>query len=338
LPIRPDDPRTSTQDPRLELGLAWAEQAGGGRVATVESISSDASFRRYFRLTGQGKSRILMDAPPEKEPLKSFIDIALRLKSCVRVPEILAKDLDQGFLLLTDLGSTPYHQALDEDSAGQLYADAIDSLICMQTRAPIDGLPSYEPALLMREMDFFVDWFLRRHWQVEPHDDELDEWDHLTALLIRWALDQPQVFCHRDFMPRNLMVTDGKPGVLDFQDAVIGPISYDPVCLFRDAFLSWPEARVDDWLESYRQSAESSGLPVPHDPDFWRRTCDFMGVQRHLKVIGIFARICHRDGKPRYLDDHPRFFSYLDHAVGRNPELTALDKLIKRWSERRAKR
>ncbi len=332
---RQDDPRNASNDARLAQGLAWVARVIDAPVTHVEAISSDASFRRYFRLTGTGDSQVLMDAPPEREPVAPFIDIAERLQACVRVPEVLAKDIDAGFLLLTDLGDRPYHQALDEGSAERLFGDAIDALICMQTRARSDGLPAYEPALLMREMDLFVDWFLRRHWQVEPSDDELDEWDHLTALLIRWALDQPQVFCHRDFMPRNLMVMDEGPGVLDFQDAVIGPISYDPICLFRDAFLSWPEARVDRWLEDYRQRAGAAGLPVPENPAFWRRTCDFMSVQRHLKVIGIFARIRYRDGKPRYLEDHPRFFRYLDHSIGRNPELASLGRLIEAWTKRR---
>ena len=325
-------------DARRKEGLKWAERIIGQAAAEVEVISSDASFRRYFRLKDGQQSLVLMDAPPDREPVASFIDVAERLRHWVRVPEILARDSDRGYLLLSDFGSTPYHQTLDPDTAPSLFDAALDSLLAMQTRANCEGLPSYEPALLMRELDLFVDWFVRKHWQVEPSDDELDEWDHLSALLIRWALDQTQVFCHRDFMPRNLMVIEGGPGILDFQDAVVGPISYDPVCLFRDAFLSWPEPRVDAWLEAYRQRAIAAGLAVPADPDLWRRTCDFIGVQRHLKVIGIFARIRYRDGKPHYLEDHPRFFGYLDHAIKRNPELAGLDALIKRWSGRRPDR
>jgi len=316
-------------------GLTWAREAAELAPEDVEAISSDASFRRYFRLRADDKSWVLMDAPPDREPVAPFIDVARRLHSCARVPEIVAENLERGFLLLTDLGSSPYHQALDDENAERLFTLAIESLLDIQTQASTDGLPRYEPALLMRETDLFLDWFLRRHWQVEPSEEELDEWDHLTALLIRWALDQPQVFCHRDFMPRNLMVTPAGPGILDFQDAVIGPISYDPICLFRDAFLSWPETRVDDWLEDYRQQAAARGLPVPEDAAFWRRTCDFMSVQRHLKVIGIFARIRYRDDKPRYLDDHPRFLRYLDHSIQRNPELTSLGQLIDTWSQRR---
>jgi aminoglycoside/choline kinase family phosphotransferase len=325
-------------DERRKLGLDWANRSLDWRPVSVEPVSSDASFRRYFRLSDDRHSVILMDAPPEREPVRPFIDVAKRLDHCVQVPEILDADIEAGFLLLSDLGSTPYHHALDEPSADRLFDAALDSLLAIQTRAPTHGLPTYEPALLMRELDLFIDWFLRQHWQVEPTDDELDEWDHLCALLIRWAVDQPQVFCHRDFMPRNLMVMENGPGILDFQDAVIGPISYDPVCLFRDAFLSWPEQRVDEWLEAYRQRARAAGLDVPEDRIFWQRTCDFMGVQRHLKVIGIFARIRYRDHKPRYLEDHPRFFAYLEHAIGRNPELAGLAALLESWSARRRDR
>ncbi|MGB0513799.1 MAG: aminoglycoside phosphotransferase family protein [Wenzhouxiangellaceae bacterium] len=174
------------------------------------------------------------------------------------------------------------------------------------------------------------------HQVLNESNAERDEWERVCMTLIRWALDQPKVFVHRDFMPRNLMKTDPNPGVLDFQDAVLGPISYDPVCLFRDAFLSWPPERVDGWLERYRQRALDADLPVPGDPELWRRGCDLMGVQRHLKVLGIFARIRYRDGKPRYLDDAPRFFEYLAQAMARNPELRPLARLLDRWRERAA--
>ena len=207
----------------------------------------------------------------------------------------------------------------------------------MQRETAVDGLPEYDAALLLRELALFPDWFLARHWRVEPTEAELDDWEMVGMTLIRGALDQPQAFCHRDFMPRNLMVIEPpgrNPGILDFQDAVAGPIAYDPVCLFRDAFLSWPEDRVLAWLETYRRDAAAAGLPVPADPELWRRTCDLMGAQRHLKVLGIFARIRYRDGKPHYLDDAPRFFGYLAHAIARNPELAVLDGLLERWRAR----
>jgi aminoglycoside/choline kinase family phosphotransferase len=276
-----------------------------------------------------------MDAPPELEDTRAFADVAARLlRSRVHVPEIRAHDVERGLILLEDLGDRPYHRVLVDENADELFGDAVDALIRFQREADSDGLPEYDPALLMRELALFPDWFLSRHWQVEPTEDELDTWDLVCATLIRWAVDQPQVFCHRDYMPRNLMLADPNPGIIDFQDAVRGPISYDPVCLYRDAFLSWPPDRVDAWLEDYRRRALDAGLPAPEDPDLWRRTCDFMGAQRHLKVIGIFARIRYRDGKPRYLDDAPRFFAYLERAVARNPELAELGHLIAAWQRR----
>lgn len=322
-------------DPRREAAEQFAADRLGWHGWKSEAISSDASFRRYFRLCHGEQSFVVMDAPPEHESIAEFVDIARRLAEAgLHAPEVLARNGEQGFVLLEDLGDQPYHHVLDDDNADALFGDALSALIGMQARTDAGGLPDYDPALLMRELALFPDWFLSRHWQVEPSDDELDAWDLVCATLIRWALDQPQVFCHRDFMPRNLMVAEPNPGIIDFQDAVRGPISYDPVCLFRDAFLSWPETRVDNWLEAYRQGALEAGLPVPESDEMWRRTCDFMGVQRHLKVIGIFARIRYRDGKSRYLEDAPRFFAYLDRAVERNPELGELGELLAAWRRR----
>ncbi|MGY6588916.1 MAG: aminoglycoside phosphotransferase family protein [Wenzhouxiangella sp.] len=312
----------------------WAARELNWTDWQSEAISSDASFRRYFRLRRDGQAWVVMDAPPEREPVDAFVDIARRLKPLVHVPKIRATHIDQGLLLLEDLGGTPYHHRLTDDNADALFSDALGALLTLQSAAPVAGLPAFDAAMLMRELALFPDWFLARHWQLEPTDQELDDWDLLCALLIRWALDQPQVFCHRDFMPRNLMVAEPNPGIIDFQDAVCGPISYDPVCLFRDAFLSWPVERVDGWLEGYRQTARAAGLPITDSDHLWRRQCDFMGVQRHLKVLGIFARIAYRDGKPAYLDDAPRFFDYLSVAVERNPELQLLDELLGRWRAR----
>ncbi|NKI34655.1 phosphotransferase [Wenzhouxiangella sp. XN79A] len=330
---QPTDP-----DARERAARAFAEAALGRPAASWAPASADASFRRYFRIIADGHSFVVMDAPPEREALAPFVDIAARLAAAgLEVPAIEAQDREHGYLLLGDLGRLPYHHRLDADNADALFADALNALIRMQCRAAIDGLPEYDAALLLRELALFPDWFLARHWQVEASDAELDDWELVCMTLIRWALDQPQVFCHRDFMPRNLMVVDppgDNPGILDFQDAVVGPISYDPVCLFRDAFLSWPEQRVLGWLEQYRRDAADAGLPVPADAELWRRTCDLMGVQRHLKVLGIFARIRYRDGKPHYLDDAPRFFGYLAHAIARNPELAVLDRLLQAWRAR----
>jgi aminoglycoside/choline kinase family phosphotransferase len=331
-------PHSPEADARERQARRFAETALNASADRWGPASSDASFRRYFRLGFDDRSHVVMDAPPDREALTPFIDIARRLADAgLNVPSILAEDRQQGFLLLGDLGTVPYHHRLDEQNADRLFGDALDALIRMQRGVATDGLPEYDAALLLRELALFPDWFLARHWQVEPTEAELDDWEMICMTLIRWALDQPRAFCHRDFMPRNLMVIDPpgqNPGILDFQDAVIGPISYDPVCLFRDAFLSWPEERVLNWLEEYRQDALATGLPVPEDPGLWRRTCDLMGVQRHLKVLGIFARIRYRDGKPHYLEDAPRFFGYLAHAVERNPELALLDALLSAWRDR----
>jgi len=321
---------------RRTAAEAWAAGILGWQTWTLEPASSDASFRNYYRISAGGQSFVIMDAPPERETVLPFIDVAARLQDVgLHVPRIEAEDRGRGFLLLEDLGTRPYHQVLDENNADALLGDALQALTTIQARADTDGLPRYDAARLLQELALFPDWFLARHWQLEASDSELDDWDQLCALLIRWALDQPQVFCHRDFMPRNLMLSEPNPGIIDFQDAVLGPISYDPVSLFRDAYLSWPPDRVDAWLEGYRLRGIESGLPLPQSAELWRRTCDFMGVQRHLKVIGIFARIRYRDGKPRYLEDVPRFFTYLDHAIARNPELAPLGQLIRAWHRRR---
>lgn len=321
---------------RRTAAEAWAAGHLTPGAWQSEAISSDASFRSYYRLRLGQDSFIVMDSPPEREPVEPFLDIAARLrKAGLHAPEIHAADEQQGFVLLEDLGSRPYHRVLDETKAESLFGDALAALLTLQTSADSSGLDRYDAGRLMQELALFPDWFLARHWRVEPSDDELDVWDHLCVLLIRWALDQPQVFCHRDFMPRNLMVSEPNPGIIDFQDALLGPISYDPVCLFRDAFVSWPESRVDTWLEAYRRQGLAAGLPLPESPDLWRRSCDLMGVQRHLKVLGIFARIRYRDGKPAYLNDAPRFFQYLAHAIERNPELEPLRGLLATWRKRR---
>lgn len=325
-----------TDPERRQAAESWAAQQLGWSDHQAEAASADASFRSYYRIRRGDASFVIMDAPPQRENLLPFIDVAVRLhRSGVHVPRIEAEDRERGFLLLEDLGTRPFHHVLDADNADSLFGAALRALIQIQGQAETTGLPAYDAGRLLQELALFPDWFLARHWRVKPSDEELDDWDLLCALLIRWALDQPQVFCHRDYMPRNLMLSEPNPGIIDFQDAVLGPISYDPVSLFRDAFLSWPQQRVDGWLESYRLQGRAAGLPLPESSELWRRTCDFMGVQRHLKVIGIFARINYRDGKQHYLQDVPRFFDYLDFAIARNPELAPLGRLIAAWRARR---
>lgn len=327
------------QDVRLQHLQVWLseqltnlfEAQGWGAVPPVSLVaaSSDASFRRYFRWAADGRSFIIMDAPPPQENCEPFVKVAQMLnKSGINVPQIYAQDLERGFLLLSDLGNQTYLDVIDADNAQGLFSDAIDALIAFQ-RLPMDTpLPSYDVPLLRRELELFPEWYVRRHLGVAFSARQLEQWQRVSELLIDSALAQPKVLVHRDYMPRNLMDGRPNPGVLDFQDAVYGPVTYDITCLFKDAFLSWPDARVQQWLLQYWQQAQAAGIPVQPDFAEFQRASDLMGVQRHLKVIGIFARICHRDGKPRYLGDVPRFFAYIQAVLARRPELADLAELL----------
>ncbi|WPN46768.1 aminoglycoside phosphotransferase family protein [Pseudomonas sp. P8_241] len=313
-----------------QLATLFAEQ-GWGCVppATLTAASSDASFRRYFRWEGGDRSFIVMDAPPPQENCKPFVDIAFLLaKSGINVPKIYAEDLERGFLLLNDLGNKTYLDVIDSENADNLFADAIQALLAFQQLPMVAPLPSYDVALLRRELELFPEWYVKRELGVEFDSAQQALWQQVSDLLIDSALAQPKVLVHRDYMPRNLMLSEPNPGVLDFQDAVYGPVTYDVTCLFKDAFLSWPEERVRGWLEDYWQQAGAMDIPVQPDLEDFLRASDLMGVQRHLKVIGIFARICHRDGKPRYLADVPRFFGYIEAVVARRPELAGLAELL----------
>ncbi|MBT9573951.1 MAG: phosphotransferase, partial [Pseudomonas umsongensis] len=304
---------------------------GWGAVppATLTAASSDASFRRYFRWEGAGHSLIVMDAPPPQENCKPFVDIAFLLaKSGINVPKIYAEDLERGFLLLNDLGNQTYLDVIDSENADNLFNDALQALLAFQQLPMVAPLPSYDVALLRRELQLFPEWYVKHELGVEFDAAQQVLWQQVSDLLIDSALAQPKVLVHRDYMPRNLMLSEPNPGVLDFQDAVYGPVTYDVTCLFKDAFLSWPEERVRGWLENYWQQAAALDIPVQPDFEDFLRASDLMGVQRHLKVIGIFARICHRDGKPRYLGDVPRFFAYIDAVIARRPELAGLDVLL----------
>jgi aminoglycoside/choline kinase family phosphotransferase len=295
----------------------------------LTAASSDASFRRYFRWEGEGRSFVVMDAPPPQENCKPFVDIAFLLaKSGINVPKIYAEDLERGFLLLNDLGNKTYLDVIDCENADDLFKDALQALLAFQQLPMVAPLPGYDVALLRRELELFPEWYVKRELGIEFDSAQQMLWQNVTELLIDSALAQPKVLVHRDYMPRNLMLSEPNPGVLDFQDAVYGPVTYDVTCLFKDAFLSWPEERVRGWLEAYWQQAGDLGIPVQPDFEDFLRASDLMGVQRHLKVIGIFARICHRDGKPRYLGDVPRFFAYIDAVIARRPELVELDVLL----------
>ncbi|MNO95226.1 Phosphotransferase enzyme family protein [compost metagenome] len=313
-----------------QLAILFAQQ-GWGAVppATLTAASSDASFRRYFRWEGAGRSLIVMDAPPPQENCKPFVDIAFLLaKSGINVPKIYAEDLDRGFLLLNDLGNKTYLDVIDSANADDLFKDALQALLAFQQLPMVAPLPSYDVALLRRELQLFPEWYVKHELGIEFDAAQQVLWQQVSDLLIDSALAQPKVLVHRDYMPRNLMLSEPNPGVLDFQDAVYGPVTYDVTCLFKDAFLSWPEERVRGWLENYWQQAAALDIPVQPDFEDFLRASDLMGVQRHLKVIGIFARICHRDGKPRYLADVPRFFAYIDAVIARRPELAELDVLL----------
>jgi N-acetylmuramate 1-kinase len=317
-------------DSRREALERWlAAELGGARFALAPA-SEDASFRRYFRAALEdGRSYIAMDAPPEREDCRPFVRIAALLQAAgVHAPRVHAQDLERGFLLLSDLGRVTYLESLSLENAPALLADATDALIRWQLATRSGELPPYDEALLRREMQLFPDWYVARHLGVALSAPQADTLERVFRLLVKSATAQAQVYVHRDYMPRNLMLSDPNPGVLDFQDAVIGPISYDFVSLMRDAFLSWEEERVLDWTVGYWEKARASGLPV--DPDFgefWR-AFEWMGLQRHLKVLGIFARIRYRDGKPKYLADTPRFLRYARDTAKRYSELAPLARLM----------
>jgi aminoglycoside/choline kinase family phosphotransferase len=312
---------------RLEQWLATPLH---GARFTLTPASEDASFRRYFRATLEdGRTFVAMDAPPQKEDCRPFVRIARLLQDAgVHAPSVHAQDVEAGFLLLSDLGTRTYLAELNAANADPLMSDAIDALIRWQLATRAGELPPYDEALLRREMGLFPEWYIARHRRKTLDAQQAQALEALFALLVKSALAQPAVYVHRDYMPRNLMVSEPNPGVLDFQDAVIGPITYDVVSLMRDAFLSWDEERVLDWSVRYWERAKRAQLPVEPDfGEFWR-ALEWMGLQRHLKVLGIFARINYRDGKPKYLADTPRFLAYARAVAQRYRELAPLRGLL----------
>jgi aminoglycoside/choline kinase family phosphotransferase len=323
-------------DARLEALTGWLDAHSGGQEFTLAPASADASFRRYFRVTYPDRTAIAMDAPPPKEDCRPFVRIAALLADAgLHAPAVLAQDFDQGFLLLSDLGAKTYLHVLNAENADALFRDAVTALIDWQRASREGVLPLYDEALLQRELDLFPDWYVGRHYGVELAPAQRQSLAAANRLLIDSALAQPKVYVHRDYMPRNLMVSDPNPGVLDFQDAVCGPITYDVVSLFRDAFLSWDEEQVLDWTIRYWERARAAGLPVEGDFGEFYRQFEWMGLQRHLKVLGIFARIFYRDGKPGYLDDTPRFVKYARDVCKRYGALQPLLALFDALEERR---
>lgn len=307
---------------RLHALQDWAARQLGSDSLDIAPASADASFRRYFRVTAQGRDYIVMDAPPAHEDCRPFIAVARLFRDAdVHVPEVLAQDLDQGFLLLTDLGNTTYLSALNDSTARELYLASNDALIRIQQASRPGVLPEYDRALLNRELMLFPEWYVAKHLGVVMNDQQQTILDTVFERILTNNLAQPRVFVHRDWHSRNLMVSDPNPGILDFQDAVFGPITYDLASIYRDAYIQWDEEEQLDWVIRYWEKARAARLPVREDfGEFWR-DFEWMGAQRHIKVLGIFARLYHRDGKDGYLKDMPRVMHYLRKVCERYDEL-----------------
>lgn len=317
---------------------SWLNQVLPDEIFELTTASADASFRRYFRVHLPNRTLIAMDAPPPQEDCRPFVHLAeILLQAGLNVPRVLAQDIERGFLLLSDLGDTTYLECLNENTADALYRDAFSALIKMQLASQPEVLPIYDEVLLTKEMQLFPDWYITKHLSFTLDQADLQVLETTFDLLNRNILAQATVYVHRDYHSRNLMVCEGdenqNPGVLDFQDAVYGPITYDLVSLLKDAYIGWEEEQVLDWTVRFWQAARQEGLPVPADFADFYRDFEWMGAQRHIKVLGIFARLYHRDGKDGYLKDMPLVMDYLRRACARyielRPMLRLLDKIEK---------
>ena len=302
-------------------------------IPTLAPASSDASFRRYFRIKSQNTdfpTLIVMDAPPQHEPLKSFIDVDLLLQNeGLNVPKILEKNVAEGFLLLSDLGFETYLTNLNSDNANHLYKDAMLAIIRIQMASKSNVLPEYGRELLNRELELFPEWYLKCHLKIEVSDLQHSQLKKSFELIIQNNLAQPSVYVHRDYHSRNLMIAkESNPGILDFQDAVYGPITYDAVSLWRDAYISWPEEMVIDWVIKFWEQGRKMGLPMHADFGDFYRDFEWMGLQRHLKILGIFSRLCYRDGKKDYLKDIPLVLKYAIATANRYIELKPLARIL----------
>ncbi|MBP6344554.1 N-acetylmuramate/N-acetylglucosamine kinase AmgK [Neisseriaceae bacterium CLB008] len=310
----------------------WLTELYPDQPFELTFAAADADFRRYFRaIFADGRTVICMDAPPEKMSIAPYIKVQA-IFQMVNVPTILAHDERLGFMALQDLGQITYLAALEHDGREEVHKtlllEAIDTLIALQKESKPGVLPEYDNDLLQKELSLFPDWYAAKELGTPFNFKQRQLWQEGVAALMPMLTSQPSVFVHRDFIVRNLMLTDGVPGVLDFQDAVYGPITYDLVSLLRDAFISWPEDFVLDLVVRYWEKARAAGLPVAADIDTFYRQFEYMGVQRHLKVAGIFARLYHRDGKEKYRAEIPRFLNYLKRATRRYVELAPLYLLI----------
>jgi hypothetical protein len=323
-------------DSRLDTLRNWLkglEPSWQLDLPSLTPASADASFRRYFRIASKNPdfpTLIVMDAPPQHEPLDTFIKVDLLLENAhLNVPRILEKNLAEGFLLLNDLGTKTYLAELNNESANHLYKDATHALVQMQLASKSNVLPNYDETLLQRELDLFPEWYLKKHLQIELTDLQHSQIKQAFDLIIQNNLAQEKVYVHRDYHSRNLMVTEANnPGVIDFQDAVYGPITYDAASLWRDAYIAWPEERVIDWVIQFWEKGRQAGLAMPNDFGQFYRDFEWMSLQRHLKVLGIFARLFHRDGKEAYLKDIPLVLDYAIATTNRYIELKPLARIL----------
>jgi len=323
-------------DSRLNTLHTWLKALQPSWQLDLDSLtpaSADASFRRYFRIESQKpgfETLIVMDAPPQHEPLDAFIQVDLLFSDAgLNVPKILEQNLGDGFLLLNDLGSKTYLAELNKETADFLYKDATNALVQMQVASKPGVLPNYDQALLQRELDLFPEWYLRKHLQIELSALQETQIKQSFELIIENNLAQAKVYVHRDYHSRNLMITHKhNPGVIDFQDAVYGPITYDASSLWRDAYIAWPEERVIDWVIKFWEQGRQAGLPMPTDFGQFYRDFEWMGLQRHLKILGIFARLFHRDGKDGYLKDIPLVLEYAIATANRYIELKPLARIL----------
>ena len=313
-------------DPRLDLARAWLAGRGHGG-ADIAPLAGDASFRRYFRVRDGGFRAVLMDAPPEREDCLPFVDIAQRLRGAgVHAPEVMVADTDTGFLLLEDLGDDLLRDALHTNNADAWFPRLFGVLEHLANDVDPAGLPEYDRERLLTELELFPRWYLERHKRITLTCEDWDVWEDLCTRLIAAAYEQPRVFVHRDFHSCNLLgLAGGGVGVIDFQDGVRGPLTYDLVSLLWDRYIPWPRSRLEGWMEDFRQRV----VPDTPAPD-WTRWCDWMALQRNLKVVGIFARLKLRDGKDGYLEMIPRFWGYVRGALPRYPEFRAFADLLER--------
>ena len=312
---------------RLALLTEWAKKLYSSSIE-IEKASSDASFRSYYRIRSNNDTKIIMDAPPEKEPLTSFLDITKRLsKAKINVPEIFELDEDLGFILMSDLGKTKYLDKLNDETVYCLYTDAMDAIHKMQTEVDVSNLKNFDSKELITEMDLFKDWFLKKHLNHNFDNEGLNNIQECFNSITKIILEIPTVFVHRDFHSRNLMITDSNnPGVLDYQDALIGPITYDAVSLLKDCYINWDKKLINEMLSTYYKKIKADYNNIEFDEfSFW---FDVVGLQRHFKAIGIFSRLNYRDNKITFMEDIPRTYKYVDEVVNRYTELTSVKEML----------